>query len=181
MSSQRSFMLHRSTPKLKIYWSVSEIGTFPPFKVDATTDNVDGQVGIWKALLPYGTAELKSCARIRIQPVQLLNEISNKFKQNKINISVFIDITCNFQLAIIHSNVLARTTCLIYMYTNTKIIKMTQGMINFYVQLLIVFICFLKLFENLIGFITTASESSRTFIPIHIWLKDLWYKNGLVL
>ena len=38
----------------------------PPLKVDAAdddadadTDDDDGQVGIWKALLPGGTAELK--------------------------------------------------------------------------------------------------------------------------
>ena len=53
--------------KKKSYWSVSEIGPFPPpppLKVDAAADNDDdaddGRVGIWKAPLPDGTAELKS-------------------------------------------------------------------------------------------------------------------------
>ena len=50
--------------KRKSYWSVSEIGTSPPppLKVDAAADADDaddGQVGIWKAPLPDGTAELK--------------------------------------------------------------------------------------------------------------------------
>ena len=43
--------------KRKGYWSVSEIGPSPPpppLNVDA-----DGRVGIWKAPLPGGTAELK--------------------------------------------------------------------------------------------------------------------------
>ena len=31
----------------------------PPLKVDADADDADGQVGIWKAPLPLGTAELK--------------------------------------------------------------------------------------------------------------------------
>ena len=48
----------------KSYWSVSEIGPSPPppLKVDAAADDNDddGQVGIWKAPLPGGTAELKS-------------------------------------------------------------------------------------------------------------------------
>ena len=42
--------------KRKSYWGVSEIG--PPLIVDAA-DADDGQVGIWKAPLPLGTAELK--------------------------------------------------------------------------------------------------------------------------
>ena len=41
--------------KRKSYWSVSEIGP-SPLKVDADTA---GRVGIWKAPLPGGTAELK--------------------------------------------------------------------------------------------------------------------------
>ena len=51
--------------KRKSYWSVSEIGPSPPLKVDADADAAadaaddDGQVGIWKAPLPGGTAELK--------------------------------------------------------------------------------------------------------------------------
>ena len=53
MSSQRSLM----PKKRKSYWSVSEIGP-SPLKVDA--DDADGRVGIWKAPLPGGTAELKS-------------------------------------------------------------------------------------------------------------------------
>ena len=52
MSSQISFMPKRR----KGYWSVSEIAP-PPLKVDA---DYDGRVGIWKAPLPDGTAELKS-------------------------------------------------------------------------------------------------------------------------
>ena len=49
--------------KRKSYWSVSEIGP-SPLKVDADADDADaedddGQVGIWKAPLPGGTAELK--------------------------------------------------------------------------------------------------------------------------
>ena len=49
--------------KRKSYWSVSEIGP-SPLKVDAdaadTADTADdGQVGIWKAPLPGGAAELK--------------------------------------------------------------------------------------------------------------------------
>ena len=52
--------------KRKSYWSVSEIGP-SPLKVDADADAAadaddaddDGQVGIWKAPLPGGTAELK--------------------------------------------------------------------------------------------------------------------------
>ena len=47
--------------KRKSYWSVSEIGP-SPLKVDAAdhdADDDDGQVGIWKAPLPGGTAELK--------------------------------------------------------------------------------------------------------------------------
>ena len=56
MSSQRSFM----PKKRKGYWSVSEIGTSPhPLKVDADAADDDGRVGIWKAPLPDGTAELK--------------------------------------------------------------------------------------------------------------------------
>ena len=43
--------------KRKSYWSVSEIGP-SPLKVDAAADD-NGQVGIWKAPLPDGTAELK--------------------------------------------------------------------------------------------------------------------------
>ena len=43
--------------KRKSYWSVSEIGPSPPLKVDAAADD-DGRVGIWKAPLPGGTAEL---------------------------------------------------------------------------------------------------------------------------
>ena len=50
--------------KRKSYWSVSEIGPSPPLiKVDAAdADDAadDGRVGIWKAPLPDGTAELKS-------------------------------------------------------------------------------------------------------------------------
>ena len=53
--------------KRKSYWSVSEIGP-SPLKVDA---DGDGRVGIWKAPLPGGTAELK---------------IHKKFKQHSINI-----------------------------------------------------------------------------------------------
>ena len=46
--------------KRKSYWSVSEIGP-SPLKVDADADAADdGQVGIWKAPLPGGTAELKT-------------------------------------------------------------------------------------------------------------------------
>ena len=47
--------------KRKSYWSVSEIGP-SPLKVDDTDDdaNDDGRVGIWKAPLPGGTAELKT-------------------------------------------------------------------------------------------------------------------------
>ena len=48
--------------KRKSYWSVSEIGPSPPpLKVDADADAAadDGRVGIWKAPLPGGTAELK--------------------------------------------------------------------------------------------------------------------------
>ena len=45
--------------KRKSYWSVSEIGP-SPLKVDADAD--DGRVGIWKAPLPGGTAELKISA-----------------------------------------------------------------------------------------------------------------------
>ena len=56
--------------KRKSYWSVSEIGP-SPLKVDAADDDADadtddddddddGQVGLWKAPLPGGTAELKS-------------------------------------------------------------------------------------------------------------------------
>ena len=46
--------------KRKSYWSVSEIGPSPPLKVDADDDaDDDGRVGIWKAPLPGGTAELK--------------------------------------------------------------------------------------------------------------------------
>ena len=66
MSSQRSLM----PKKRKSYWSVSEIGPSPPpLKVDADADadtdadadaDDDGRVGIWKAPLPDGTAELKS-------------------------------------------------------------------------------------------------------------------------
>ena len=56
MSSQRNFM----QKKRKSYWGVSEIGPSPPppppLKVDADDD---GRVGIWKAPLPGGTAELK--------------------------------------------------------------------------------------------------------------------------
>ena len=66
MSSQRSLM----PKKRKSYWSVSEIGP-SPLKVDAAaaaddddddTDDADddGRVGIWKAPLPDGTAELKT-------------------------------------------------------------------------------------------------------------------------
>ena len=62
MSPQRSLM----PKKRKSYWSVSEIGP-SPLKVDAADDadddaddaDDDGQVGIWKAPLPDGTAELK--------------------------------------------------------------------------------------------------------------------------
>ena len=48
--------------KRKSYWSVSEIGPSPPLKVDADAADADddGQVGIWKAPLPGGTAELKN-------------------------------------------------------------------------------------------------------------------------
>ena len=51
--------------KRKSYWSISEIGPSPPppppLKVDADADaDDDGQVGIWKAPLPGGTAELKN-------------------------------------------------------------------------------------------------------------------------
>ena len=56
MSSQRSLM----PKKRKRYWSVSEIGP-SPLKVDAAAaadDADDGRVGIWKAPLPDGTAEL---------------------------------------------------------------------------------------------------------------------------
>ena len=67
MSSQRSLM----PKKRKSYWSVSEIGT-SPLKVDVADDDADdGLVGIWKAPLPGGTAELK---------------IHKKFKQHSINI-----------------------------------------------------------------------------------------------
>ena len=52
MSSQRSFM----PKKRKSYWIISEIAP-PPLKVDAADD---GWVGIWKAPLPDGTAELKN-------------------------------------------------------------------------------------------------------------------------
>ena len=45
--------------KRKSYWSVSEIGPSPPLKVDADAADDDGRVGIWKAPLPGGTAELK--------------------------------------------------------------------------------------------------------------------------
>ena len=45
--------------KRKSYWSVSEIGPSPPLKVAADAADDDGQVGIWKAPLPGGTAELK--------------------------------------------------------------------------------------------------------------------------
>ena len=51
--------------KRKSYWSVSEIGPSPPLKFDADADanaadaDDDGRVGIWKAPLPGGTAELK--------------------------------------------------------------------------------------------------------------------------
>ena len=44
---------------LKRFWD----WPFPPLKVDADADadaDDDGQVGIWKAPLPGGTAELKS-------------------------------------------------------------------------------------------------------------------------
>ena len=49
--------------KRKSYWSVSEIGP-SPLKVDADANadaaaDDDGRVGIWKAPLPGGTAELK--------------------------------------------------------------------------------------------------------------------------
>ena len=53
--------------KRKSYWGVSEIGP-SPLKVDADDADADdddddadddGQVGIWKAPLPGGTAELK--------------------------------------------------------------------------------------------------------------------------
>ena len=63
MSSQRSFM----SKKEKRYRSVSEIG-LPLLKVDADADaddDVDGQVSIWKAPLPLGTAELKKEERKR--------------------------------------------------------------------------------------------------------------------
>ena len=53
MSSQRSFM----QKERKSYWSVSEISP-SPLKVDAANTD-DGWVGIWKAPLPDGTAELK--------------------------------------------------------------------------------------------------------------------------
>ena len=61
MSSQRSFV----PKKRKSYWGVSEIGPPPPpLKVDAANDDAnaddDGLVGIWKAPLPRGTAELKA-------------------------------------------------------------------------------------------------------------------------
>ena len=51
--------------KRKNYCGVSEIGPSPP-KVDADADDDDddadddGQVGIWRAPLPGGTAELKT-------------------------------------------------------------------------------------------------------------------------
>ena len=48
--------------KRKSYWSVSEIGPSPPLKLTppaAADADDDGQVGIWKAPLPGGTAELK--------------------------------------------------------------------------------------------------------------------------
>ena len=52
--------------KRKGYWSVSEIGPSPPpLKVDAADADTDAdadddrRVGIWKAPLPGGTAELK--------------------------------------------------------------------------------------------------------------------------
>ena len=53
LSPQRSIM-HK---KRKGYWSVSEIGN-SPLNLDGQTD--DGQLGIRKAPLPFGTAELKS-------------------------------------------------------------------------------------------------------------------------
>ena len=58
-------------PKKRIsYWSVSEIGPSPPphpLKFDADDDEADGRVGIWKAPLPDGTAQLKRTLRA-IQP-----------------------------------------------------------------------------------------------------------------
>ena len=65
--------------KRKSYWSVSEIGP-SPLKVDADAADADadaadadadadGQVGIWKAPLPGGTAELKSRS---VQPESLV-------------------------------------------------------------------------------------------------------------
>ena len=56
MSSKRSLM-----PKKEKKRSVSEIGP-SPLKVDAddADDDDDGRVGIWKAPLPDGIAELKN-------------------------------------------------------------------------------------------------------------------------
>ena len=57
MSSQRSFMQKKEKKLLKRFWD----WPFPPLKVDDATDADadDGRVGIWKAPLPGGTAELK--------------------------------------------------------------------------------------------------------------------------
>ena len=56
MSSQRSFM-----PKKKKVTEAFLRLAIPLLKVDAADDDDDdGQIGIWKAPLPLGTAELKS-------------------------------------------------------------------------------------------------------------------------
>ena len=54
MSSQRSFM-----PKRKKVTEAFLSLALPLLKVDAATADDDGRVGIWKAPLPDGTAELK--------------------------------------------------------------------------------------------------------------------------
>ena len=55
--SQKSFMLKKKKKLLRRFWD----WPFLPLKVDTADDDADddGQVGIWKAPLPLGTAELK--------------------------------------------------------------------------------------------------------------------------
>ena len=62
--------------KRKSYRSVSEIGPSPPLKVDADAAD-DGRVGIWKAPLPGGTAELKIHKKIKQHSINIKNNTAH--------------------------------------------------------------------------------------------------------
>ena len=67
---------------LKRFWYLP----FPPLKVDADADD-DGRVGIWKAPLPHGTAELKTQWRHKVCHDVTKCVMTSKTRHNMKNLS----------------------------------------------------------------------------------------------